>query len=126
MLKKYLLLIAVLLTSAFYSLIASAQVGSLSAKVIRIDVTDKNIYGGCIVKLNKKVADASVPLDCPGEWVSFGCNGIFNSKDFAYHKLDLAKSALESGHDLVLTIDDFKKDNGGYCFSEGVGLTNKK
>jgi hypothetical protein len=126
MFKKTSLIITVVLASTCFSAMSLAETASLNAKVIRVEPTPSDIYGGCIAKLNKTIKDnATAPLDCPGEWVSFSCDGTFNSKDFAWHKFQLAKDALKGDYVLALQINDAKKQKGGYCFAERVGLTNQ-
>jgi hypothetical protein len=41
--------------------------------------------------LKKMVNTASNSPDCPSRWVSFSCDGTYNSKDIAYRKLDIAQ-----------------------------------
>lgn len=129
MLKIPVLLSGVVLISALLPSVSVAERAVLQAKVVQIK-EDPNLYGGCMVKLDKTIANnTTAPLDCPGDWVSLGCDGSFDSKDFAWHKFDLAKIAYtqkdEKGYFLILRINDAKKPKGGYCFAESVDLSNQ-
>lgn len=117
----------VLLASTFFPAISLAGTAFLNAKVVRVEPTPSDIYGGCIAKLDRTITNnATAYLNCPGDWVSFSCDGTFNSKDFAWHKFQLAKEAMKEGYVVALQINDEKKQRGGYCFAERVGLTNQK
>ena len=125
--KNFFLLSCIFGFSILFPAISFSQTGVLAAKIIRIDITPKDSNGGCVALLNKKVSMANnVVLNCPGSWVSFSCNGYFNSKDFAYQKLDFAREAKAGGYTVVLHVNDAKKVSGGVCFVERIGLTNTK
>ena len=110
------------LLSVFLLMIISptlwAEKGFITAHVTQILVADEGLWGGCMAYLDKKVATQSnIPLNCPDNgWVTFSCDGTYNSKDIAYRKLDLAQKSEITGHLVSAFIDDTKKHNG-YCYA---------
>ena len=117
MMKKIILTVVVcslslLSTSAF------SQIGYLRAKVKGTLVHDKD-YGKCMARLDKDINTATDSPECPTKWVSFSCEGTYNSKDIAYRKLDMAQSAEITQVDIIFSVDDTKKHDG-HCFASRV------
>jgi hypothetical protein len=121
MIKKNRIVCALILTLVSTNL--WAEKGYVVAKVTRILIQD-GAYGGCMAALDQAIATASnVPLNCPSRWVTFSCDGTYNSKDTAYRKLDFAQKSEVTGHKAIFYIDDLKKHNG-YCFAYRVDSLN--
>ena len=117
MMKKIILTVVVcslslLSTSAF------SQTGVLRAEVERTLVHDTH-FGKCMAYLKKMVNTASNSPDCPSRWVSFSCDGTYNSKDIAYRKLDIAQKTEITNGEMMITVDDTKKHNG-HCYAYQV------
>lgn len=103
----------------------TSPVGATSAWVsdatIRQTMVDSVYFGGCMILIDKSISDSG--LNCPGGWVSFSCSGDFNTKDFAYRKLDSAQMAMALGKRVNLYVDDTKKHNN-YCFARRIDVLN--
>jgi hypothetical protein len=102
-----------------------ADRGYITAHVTRILVSDNGTWGGCMAFLDKVIATQSnIALNCPSRWITFSCDGTYNSKDIAYRKLDLAQKSEVTGHRVKAYIDDRKKHNG-YCYAWRLDSLNK-
>ena len=117
MMKKIILTVVVcslslLSTSAF------SQSGALQAKVTRTLIHDK-YFGKCMAHLDKMANTASNAPDCPSNWVSFSCDGTYNSKDIAYRKLDIAQKTEITDGEIIISVDDTKKHNG-HCYVDRI------
>ncbi len=100
---------------------AWAATANISSSVMRIMVTSPETFGGCMVRL---VENPSVKLPtCSENWVTFSCDGTFNSKDIGYRKLDQAQMALALNKKVFIVIDDTKKHNG-HCFVRRIDVVN--
>lgn len=113
MMKKIILTVVVcslslLSTSAF------SQTGFLQAKVTRTLIHD-TLFGKCMARLDKMANTASNAPDCPSVWVTFSCDGTYNSKDIAYRKLDIAQKTEITDGQMIVYVDDTKKHNG-HCY----------
>jgi len=117
MTKKIVLISTVCLLS-FFSANSFAINGKLTAKVVSTSVTS-SAFGVCMAKLNKKINTATNSPACPGQWVTFSCDGAYNSKDIAYHKLDIAQKSEVTQDSIEVYITDTKKKNG-ICFATRV------
>ncbi len=95
-----------------------AQTGSLIAKVVSTAVLD-NTHGSCMAKLDKPINTARNSPNCPGNWVTFSCTGTYNSKDIAYHKLDIAQKSEVTQDNIQVYVNDAKKHNG-ICYATRV------
>jgi hypothetical protein len=99
--------------------VSHAATAYLTANVTRTLVADQDRWGGCMVLLDKPVS--SVGLNCPGNWVSFSCNGTFTSKDVAYRMFDSAQMAYALGKQVLILVDDMKKHNG-FCYGNRIDV----
>lgn len=100
---------------------AYAAQGDLTTTITRTLVSVPEIYGGCMVALGAAVSTAVPTVNCPGNWVSFSCNGTYISKDLAFYMLDQAQLALSLNKKVKLTVDDTKKHNGN-CFVKRIDV----
>lgn len=80
---------------------------------------DDGRWGGCIVQLDKNLADYG--LDCPGKWVSFSCSGVYAEKEVAYRMFTQAQMALARGRKVEIVVDDTKKHNE-YCYGNQIAV----
>ena len=118
--NKKITLGIILLSTQLGMSTAYAQRASISAHVTRVLVSDAGTYGGCMALIDKVIAtQSSAANTCPSRWVSFSCDGTYNSKDIAYRKLDIAQKSEVTGHAAVFYVDDLKKHNG-YCYAYRV------
>jgi hypothetical protein len=99
--------------------LGQATTKSVSGNVLRTLVADKERFGGCMVKLDKTLANYG--LDCPGGWVSFSCSGTYTPKDIAYRMFDSAQMSFSLGKQVMVEVDDTKKHNG-YCYSRRIDV----
>lgn len=120
--KKFTHVLLLLAPTLFVSN-AYAETASIRAHVTRTLVSSTS-YGGCMALIDKVIASqASRPLNCPSQWVSFSCDGTFNTQAMAFRKLDIAQKSEVTGHKVELYIDDSKKHNG-YCFAYRIDSFN--
>ena len=76
------------------------------------------LYGGCMVFTS---ATFPATLNCPANWISFGCDGTFAAKDAASLMYDQAQLAWATKRWASIFIDDSKKING-YCVANRIDL----
>ena len=115
---KKSILISIACFISVFSASSFAVNGKLTAKVLSTSVTS-SAYGVCMAKLTKKINTATNTPNCPGQWVTFSCDGAFNSKDIAYHKLDIAQKSEVTQDNIQVYVTDTKKKNG-ICFATRV------
>ncbi len=88
------------------------------AKVVRT-LSDSTAFGNCMALLNKPLSDFIG--NCPGNWVTFSCNGTYNSKDAGQRKFESAQLAMALGYRVSLVVDNTKKHNG-YCYARRIDI----
>jgi len=115
--KRVMIFVAALVMLG--SPIANAATANITAKVNRVLIADEGKFGGCMVALSTSV-NASLP-NCPGNWVSFSCSGVFVGKDVAYRMLDMAQMAKALDKNILVTVDDTKKHNG-FCYASRIDI----
>ncbi len=113
--------LALLLMGLTQAEFAYAVQGNLTTTITKTQVTVPQAYGGCMVALGVAVSKAVPIVNCPGNWVSFSCNGTYISKDLAFYMLDQAQLALSLNKQVFVTVDDTKKHNG-YCFASRIDV----
>ena len=91
-------------------LAAVATTVDFKAKITRTLASDENVYGGCMVLLNK--SPVSEGLDCAGSWVTFSCGGEHLSKSSALRMFDSAQMAFLMDRTVLVRVDDTRKHNG--------------
>jgi len=69
--------------------------------------------------INKTLSEYG--LNCPSAWVSFSCDGTFNTQAIGFRKLDQAQMAMALNKRVHLYIEDSKKHNG-YCFARRIDI----
>jgi len=108
----------VLMVSVSLNAVSATHDGYIG-KVTDLYLVD-NRYGECIAKVD----DFNAPTNnCPADWVSFGCDGAYNSTITAGKMYDAAQMSLALRNILYASIDDTKKYNG-YCTATVVMLTS--
>lgn len=112
---SYVFTPAVLLAVCFEALSATA---TYTTSVTRV-LTDSENYGGCMAMVSPGPEAPALGLSCLGSWVTFSCDGTFNSKSIGNSKLSAAQLGLVTGVDIIVGVDDTKKHNG-YCFATRV------
>jgi len=106
--KKVILTLALLaITSP-----ALATTGWVGGVTITRTLIRDGVFGNCMVYLNTAIANAG--LNCPSKWVSFSCDGTYQSRDAASRMMDSAMMAFALDKRVSMQIDDLKKHNG-YC-----------
>ena len=113
------LIIMLMMLSMGLVTVGHASTASVKANVKRTLVADNGRWGGCMVLLDKIIADTG--LNCPGGWVSFSCDGVFTTKDVAYRMFDSAQMAYSLGQRVVVWVDDTKKHNG-HCYANRIDV----
>jgi len=105
--KKILTLITFLTITL--SSTVNADMFRVSGKIVAI-LSDQ-YYAGCMVAINKKIEH-----NCPGQWVSLDCKGLFNDKDkeSGKKKFALAIAAAQTGKTVFLSVNNLHKANG-FC-----------
>lgn len=115
---KYFILLSATLFMAYVSA-SYATTAKVTGIVTKTVVADEGRWGGCMVRIDVKLADAG--LDCPSKWVSFSCSGVFTEKDVAYRMFDQAQMAHTLEHMVEIRVDDTKKHNG-YCYGNRIDV----
>jgi len=102
-----------------FSPVSHATTAKVKGVVTKTVVADEGRWGGCMVRIDAKLADSE--LDCPSKWVSFSCSGVFTEKDVAYRMFDQAQMALTLERVVEIHVDDTKKHNG-YCYGNRIDV----
>ena len=115
---KHIILLLTALSVAYApsSHTATAKVKGLVTKTL---IADEGRWGGCMVRVDTVLADLG--LDCPSQWVSFSCSGIFTEKDVAYRMFDQAQMAFAMERKVEIYVDDTKKHND-YCYGNRINV----
>jgi len=113
--------VALLATIASISPTNAVQGVLSSTTVLRTMVNSGQYYGGCMAQLGKAINTATNSPNCPGNWVSFSCVGLYTSKEQAFHMLDHAQLALALNKSVSVTVEDTKKHND-YCFAQRIEI----
>ena len=101
------------IASAIFSASVFAAQANLVTNVIAIVQDDEN-FGGCMANISP--GPETVLAGCGNYYITFSCDGTFNSKSQGSLKLNGAQLAYAAGKKVYVTIDDTKKHNG-YCFA---------
>lgn len=115
---KKLIKIATVSVLALLASQANAAQGVVNAHVVQILISDSK-FGNCMAKLDQKIATSTNNLSCPGQYVSFACDGSVVSKDIAYRKLDIAQKSEVTGHKVSVFVTDEVKLNG-WCYATRI------
>ncbi|MCW8929219.1 MAG: hypothetical protein OQL19_03145 [Gammaproteobacteria bacterium] len=102
-----------------FSQVAVSQRAWISDATVEKVLIDGTNYGGCMVRLDKTLANYG--LNCLSRWVTFSCVGTFGNKDIGFKQLDQAQIAMALNKKLNLYVDDLKKHNG-YCYGARIDL----
>ncbi|MFZ4700988.1 MAG: hypothetical protein ACOYMG_13140 [Candidatus Methylumidiphilus sp.] len=76
------------------------------------------LYGGCMAYMT---VPFPASLNCPANWVSFGCDGTYASKDAAAMMLDQAQLIWATKRSASVILDDSMKING-YCVANRIDM----
>ena len=110
-------LVAVLLLCAVAT---DAAVERIEGKAVRTLTTGDGRFGGCMVQLDKRLADTG--LNCPGAWVTFSCTGVHTStEEDGSRMFDSAQMAFSLDKTIVVEVNDEKKHNG-HCYARRVDV----
>lgn len=117
---KRLVVYVGLFVFALASFSASAQTELLDNVTVSRLLSQDGGFGNCMAQIDK------VPLvaNCPNNgWVSFSCDGTYNSVQVGKTSYGLALLAYTLGKKLAIWVDDTKL-HGGYCFAWRVDIRN--
>lgn len=92
--------------------------GELDARVTRI-LQSETDYGGCMIRLSPAPSTVS-ERNCPGNFVSFDCNGQYRAKSIGNSQLSAAQLALVTGNLVKIVLDDTRKVNEYYCIATRI------
>ena len=98
---------------------AEAAVERVEGKAVRTLITGDGRFGGCMVQLNKSLADTG--LNCPGAWVTFSCTGVHASKEDGSRMFGSAQMAFSQDKTIVVEVNDEKKHNG-HCYARRIDV----
>ena len=99
---------------------ASAETAWISGVKVSVTLSDAGAFGNCMAHISKPVSDYI--SGCPGNgWVTFSCDGTYNSKDAGQRKFESAQLALALGYRVNLIVDNTKKHNG-YCYAKRIDI----
>lgn len=116
--KKLIIIVTGLFMMGLSFNTLAAKAGVSNATIMSI-VVDSHNYGGCMVRVDKVLVNHG--LNCSKNWVSFSCDGTFNSQALAFRKLDQAQMSIALNKKVYLIVDDSKKHNG-YCFAQRIDI----
>ncbi|MBU3004213.1 hypothetical protein [Paraglaciecola arctica] len=95
---------------------AQSDTGKVTTTVSQFLITDGN-YGNCMAKLD--VSPRSELPQCGNHWVSFSCDGTYQSKDIAYRMLDTTQMAAVLDKEVTIHLDDSRRHNS-FCLATRV------
>ncbi|HEB94600.1 MAG TPA: hypothetical protein ENI94_14330 [Gammaproteobacteria bacterium] len=98
--------------------VASAEMAWISDAKVTTTLSEAGSYGDCMIYVNKPISDSL--SGCPS-WVTFSCDGTYNSKDAGQRKFESAQLALALGYRVQLFVDNTKKHNG-YCYAQRIDI----
>ena len=82
-------------------------------------VSDNVAYGGCMVKVSP--APSSLWSQCAGDYLSFSCSGVFNSKSDAASLLSTAQLAYVMNKQVIITVENGNLHNT-FCTAHTMQL----
>ena len=91
----------------------------IEALVVRTLTTDDGRFGGCMVRLDRRIADAG--LDCPNSWVTFSCSGVHTTQTEAVRMFESAQLAFVQELTAMLEVTDGQKHHG-FCYATRVDV----
>ena len=92
--------------------------GELDTRVTRI-LQSETDYGGCMVRVSPAPSTVA-EKNCPGNFVSFDCNGQYRASKIGNAMLQTAQLALVADKQLKIILDDSRKVNEYYCIATRV------
>ena len=105
-----------LIAAALTTHAATVRVAALLERTM---TTDGERFGGCMVALDRDLADAG--LNCPGRWVTFSCTGEMSTKDRGTAMFASAQTAFLHGLQVYVHVTDEKKQNG-HCYASRIDV----
>jgi len=94
-----------------------AAIDVLEESSVSAILIDSELYGGCMAKVSP--GPETILSSCNSGYVSFSCDGTFNSRAEGEKMLAGAQLAYVSGKPLLLVVDDSKRHNS-YCVARRV------
>ena len=98
---------------------SDAPLVPVKAKVTGTLTTVDQRFGGCMVALDRPLADTA--LNCPGRWITLSCSGVHSSVDDALRKFESARTAFQTGRAVLVEVTDAKKHQG-WCYGQRVDV----
>ncbi len=96
------------------SIVSSVLIVSVNSAPLPPPAKTGLFFGGCMAYLANPIASATPSVNCPGNWVSFSCDGTYASKEAAGLMLDQAQLAWATKRPVFVVVNDTKLHNG-YC-----------
>ena len=81
-------------------------------------ITDSSAFGGCMAKVNPPPSDQG-GVTCSTDWVTFSCDGTYNSKSQGANKMAAAQLAYVTGGQVKLVVQDQYQHNS-HCFARRI------
>lgn len=81
-------------------------------------ITDSEAFGGCMAKVSP-APSAQAGVNCGTDWVTFSCDGTYNSKSQGATKFSAAQLAYVTGGSVKLVVQDQSKHNS-HCFARRI------
>ena len=109
------------LTAAFWILVSNSSIAAQSSPwtaTVTALITDSNAFGGCMAKVDPPPSDQG-GVNCATDWVTFSCDGTFNSKSQGNSKYSAAQLAYVTGNGVKLVVQDQNKHNS-HCFARRI------
>jgi len=89
-----------------------------NVKVIRT-YSDAQTFGDCMISISKPLS--SYIANCPNNYLTFSCDGTYNSKDSGQRKFESAQLAMALGYRVAFFVDNTKKHNG-FCYARRIDI----
>ncbi len=98
-----------------------AATGNIVARVQGVQITDPNLFAGCMIELDADPESKLPAIGCSAKFLTMGCSGVFGPKDVAYRKFDLAQMAFALNKRVYLEFTDQSKADG-YCLATRIDV----
>lgn len=98
----------------------NAETALVSDVKVTSTLVEAGVYGECMAHMSEPISDYI--SGCPSNgWITFSCDGTYNSKDAGQRKFESAQLALALGYRVKLRVDNTKKHNG-YCYANRIDI----
>lgn len=113
--KRLIITLVVICASTSTALAEPETVASTVKEVMVNEVG----FGTCMARVDQL---AWTTVSCRSKWMSFSCDGEFNSKAAGTLKYNNALAALVTGRRIRAVIDDDYLTDEGYCFAVSINV----